>query len=173
MNYDLLVKARHVLDPFWKVAWLKGRCWGPKKEGNPYAATNITLCIGNELISVSQQGERLVIHEFQKATGTKLGRQVRDLFQKTGLLPQKAREMVSRSGNTWCCSACGKRGEFDPGLLSEVDSRGEGARDVIMKIDKAHREASPACLNPRIEVFDANMVKQEQLTKLLALERVK
>jgi len=173
MNYDLLIKARHILNPLWEVAWLKGRCWGPKTKGNPYAATNITLCIGKELISVSQQGDKLVIHEFQMTTGTKLGKEVRDLFQKTRLMPSKPREIVSRSGNTWCCTACGKRGEFDPGLLAEVDSRGEGARDVIRKISRDHKEASPGCVNPRIEVFDVNMVKQEQLTKLLVLERVR
>jgi hypothetical protein len=173
MNYDLLIKARHVLDPLWKAAWLRGSCWGPKTEKNPYAATNITFCINDELVSVSQQGERLVVHEFRKTTGTKLGKEVRELLQRTRLMPPKIREIVSRSGNTWCCTACGKRGEFDPGLLAEVDSRGEGARDVIRKIDKDHREASPMCIRPVIEVFDENMVKQEQLTKLLALERVK
>jgi hypothetical protein len=164
MNYDLLIRARHVLDPLWKVAWLK-RC----------TERNFSLCVGNELISVSQQEGRLVINEFQikKTTGTKLGKEVRELFQKTRLMPQRTREIVSRSGNTWCCSACGKRGEFDPGLLAEVDSRGEGARDIIRKIDKDHRESSPGCVSPKIEVFDVNMVRQEQLTKLLALERVK
>jgi len=50
MNYDLLAKARQVLEPLWRAAWLKGRCWGPKSEKNPYSATNITFCIGNELV---------------------------------------------------------------------------------------------------------------------------
>jgi len=162
MNYDLLAKARHVLDPLWRVAWLKGR-----------SEKDIALCVGSESIFVSQRGGRIEIYEFRRTIGTTLGREVRDLFQKTGLMPRKTREIVSRSGNTWCCTACGKRGEFDPGLLAEVDSRGEGARDVIRKIDKDHRESSPGCIRPVIEVFDVNMVKQEQLTKILALERVK
>ena len=171
MNYNLIEKARQVLQPLWDGAWLKGRCWGPKSEKNPYSATNIIVCVGNELVSVSQQGEGVVVHEFQRTTGTKLGLKARKLLQQGGLL-SKMKEILSSSGYTWCCRECGKRGEVEAGLLAEVDSRGEGARELIRKIYQEHERVSPGCDPSNIEIFDRNLVKQEELTKLIALERV-
>jgi hypothetical protein len=173
MNYDLLTKARQVLEPLWRAAWLKGRCWGPKSEKNPYSATNIIFCIGSELVSISQSNEGLVIHEFQRTTDTKLGERVKDLFQRAGLMPVEIKEVISPRGYTWYCTVCRKRGEIDPGRLVEVDSRGEGARDLVRKIDKEHARVSPMCHNPHIEVLDENLVKQEKITDLLSLKRVK
>ncbi len=57
MDYDLIVKARKALQLLWERADLKGRCWGPKREDNPYSATNITFAVKDELVSVSQKGE--------------------------------------------------------------------------------------------------------------------
>ncbi len=84
-SIDHSVIARKVLDDLWKEAHLKGRCWGPRKKGNPYAATNITIAIGNELVSISYNGE-LKIHEFVLAKNTSLGRKIRKLLRKHKLL---------------------------------------------------------------------------------------
>jgi hypothetical protein len=87
---DPTVLARKALDVLWNEADLRGRCWGLKKAGNnPYAKTNITVCIGNELVSISrsQKGDKkLIVHEFTKSEGTKLGNRVRDILEKEGLL---------------------------------------------------------------------------------------
>jgi hypothetical protein len=87
---DPTVLARKALDLLWNEADLRGRCWGLKKAGdNPYAKTNITVCIGNELVSISrsQEGDKkLIIHEFIKSEGTELGNRVRDILKKEELL---------------------------------------------------------------------------------------
>jgi len=172
MNYDLLVKARQVLEPLWRAAWLKGRCWGPKSEKNPYSATNITFCIGSELVTISQGKGGLVIHEFQRCSNTKLGKRAKELLRKADVMQFEVKEVVSPQGYTWYCTVCRKRGEVDPGRLIEVDSRGEGARDLIRKINKEHAAVSPFCSAPHIEVLDENLVKLEGIADILALEKV-
>lgn len=171
MNYSLIEKARQILQPLWGRAWLKGRCWGPKSEKNPHSGANIIICVGNELVSVSQQREGVVVHEFKGTTGTKLGLEARKLLQQGGLL-SKMKEILSSSGYTWRCKTCGKRGDVDAGLLAEVDSGGEGARELIRKIYQEHERVSPGCDPRNIEIFDGNLVKQDELTELIALERV-
>ena len=172
MNYDLLIKARKALEPLWRAAQLKGRCWGPKSDKNPYSTTNITFAIGKEMITISQGTGGLVIHEFQEANDTKLGRRVKELLKRAGLLQIEVKEVVSPKGYTWYCTVCRKRGEVDPGRLTEVDSRGEGARELMIKINKEHAAASPYCSAPHIEVLDENLVKLEGIADILALERV-
>jgi hypothetical protein len=171
MNHNLIERARQLLQPIWGGAWLRGRGWGPKSERNPFEAANIIICVGNELISVSQRGKGMVVHEFQKTTGTKLGLRARKLLQQEGLLSEM-KEVLSSSGYTWGCKACGERGEVDAGLLAEVDSRGEGSRELARKIYQEHERVSPGCDPSSIEIFDENLIKQEELTKLIALERV-
>ena len=81
MDFANLIKAREVLGSIWKESDLKGRCWGPTREDNPYVKSNITLAIGEELISVSQNQEgELIIHEFVKTKGTSLGKTVRKIL---------------------------------------------------------------------------------------------
>ena len=81
MDFSLIIKAREVLQPLWEKADLKGRCWGPKRDDNPYSATNITFVVKDELISVSQSGKNtLIIHEFQKTTDTELGKKVKEIL---------------------------------------------------------------------------------------------
>ncbi len=49
------VNARKALNPIWKTACLKGRCWGPKgKKPSSFAGTNITFAVGSELVSISK-----------------------------------------------------------------------------------------------------------------------
>ncbi|MDD5431060.1 MAG: hypothetical protein PHP03_02440 [Candidatus Pacebacteria bacterium] len=81
------VEARKVLDGIWKdEAQLKGRCWGPKKNGNLYGGTNITIAVGNELVSVSEDGKgSLKIHEFVRSGSTALGGKIKNLLAKNGL----------------------------------------------------------------------------------------
>jgi hypothetical protein len=83
-----LVEARKALDGFWSRAWLKGRCWGRKlgHTQNPYLNSNITIAIGNELVSVSEDVDgSLSVHEFYRASHTSLGKQVRAILQENGL----------------------------------------------------------------------------------------
>ena len=89
MNFTSLIKAKKVLNPLWKRAWLKGRCWGTKTEHgleNPYFGSNITLAINNELVSISQDPDSsLRIHEFSKTEETALGKAIKDILKKNNL----------------------------------------------------------------------------------------
>jgi hypothetical protein len=86
MDFEPLIEARKTLNPLWEFADLKGRCWGPKRKDNPYAFSNITLAIGNELITISMDGNKhLIIHEFRKTEGTALGERVKDILKEQGL----------------------------------------------------------------------------------------
>jgi len=86
---DVTVLARFAVDSIWKSSDLKGRCWGPKKSKkiSPYAGTNITLAIGDELVTICQDKETglLIIHEFRRIKRTKLGKKVRLLFRNKQL----------------------------------------------------------------------------------------
>lgn len=82
---DVTVLARFAVDSIWKSSDLKGRCWGPKgsKQSSPYAGTNITLAINDELITVcfNRETGKLILHEFKRVRRTKLGRKIRQLLQ--------------------------------------------------------------------------------------------
>jgi hypothetical protein len=84
----LTVKARKALDHLWKTADLKGRTWGPKNLDNPYSATNITICLGSELVSISQDKKtgKLSIHEFVRSENTDLGSRIKKTLKEEGLL---------------------------------------------------------------------------------------
>jgi len=122
------------------------------------------------LVSVSRKGEGLIVNEFQRTTGTKLGRQVRELLQEAGLLSGKS-EILSSSGYTWKCNICRKKGEVDPGLAGEVDSRGAGARELANRIYRSHEDASPGCPPGNLEVINPQMVIEKRLMDLISLER--
>ena len=92
MDFTSLVEARSALDTLWEEgAWLHGRCWGPVGERrgaeNPYARTNITIAVGKELVSITQNKDgTLTIHEFMRTTEeTLLGRGVRIILRRAGL----------------------------------------------------------------------------------------
>lgn len=87
MDFTPLIKARKAIGHLWKEALLKGRCWGPRREGNPYSRSNITLAVDGELVSISQEPDgTLVIHEFAKAKNTGLGNRVKEILSKEGLV---------------------------------------------------------------------------------------
>ncbi|OGZ19090.1 MAG: hypothetical protein A2Z68_01675 [Candidatus Nealsonbacteria bacterium RBG_13_38_11] len=163
-----MVRARRILQSLWNQAWLKGRCWGPQTENNPYAASNITIAVGDELVSISQRDSQLVIHEFVKSTGTQLGKKVRELFKEGGLI-QGTVEVFSPLIYTAFCSVCGWRKTFDPGLPAETDSRGQGSRELARKIYEAHSKEYPRCNATNIVVLDQNSVKQDGFIKLIPL----
>ena len=86
MDFSPIIKARKVLNSLWQEASLKGRCWGLAKRDNPYSATNITIAIGTELVSVSQGKDgKLRIHQFTRAKGTSLGRRVKRILRNNKL----------------------------------------------------------------------------------------
>lgn len=93
MNFESLIKARKALEQLWQEAMLKGRCWGPKKECNSYKGSNITLAIGNELITISQLPDgKLAIHEFVEGNDTLLGKRVKEIFDKEGIPFERGRD---------------------------------------------------------------------------------
>lgn len=81
-NWQLLVSARKVLNSLWEDADLRGRCWGIKKESNPFVGSNITIAYGDELVSVCQDGSKIIIHEFIRTSGTELGEVVGRLLRE-------------------------------------------------------------------------------------------
>ena len=91
MDFASLITARRVLDSLWKKSLLRGsRCWGPKREDNPFSASNIIIATGSELISVSQnENGELRIHEFSKTENTSLGKEARAVLQSQGLSFEK------------------------------------------------------------------------------------
>ena len=96
MNFTPLIKARKSLDHFWKECWLKGRCWGsPYVAGalNPFARSNITIAVDNELVSISQNPDgSLNVHEFSRTKNTKLGKKVKAILRKNKLKICKSKE---------------------------------------------------------------------------------
>jgi len=97
MDFKLLIAARKALDDLWKSADLRGRCWGSKRKENPhwepsqienpYASSNITLAVGDELVTISMSEHgRLRIHEFRKVKGTVLGKKIKTIFEREGLI---------------------------------------------------------------------------------------
>ncbi len=87
MNFEPLIKARKLLDTFWKSSLLKGRCWGPIRRDNPFSGSNIIMSDGESLVSVSQLPDgSLRIHEFCKTIGgTLFGAEVRKTLGEAGI----------------------------------------------------------------------------------------
>jgi len=166
MNYDLLIKSRKALQPLWEQASLKGRCWGPKREDNPYTATNITFGIGNELVSISQGGNKLVIHEFRKRRNTKLGEMVRKILLEKGLISEEKEVILMAADYIWSCRKCKKRGEFDATGITDPIS-------IVNHICDDHQKATPGCSATNLQILDHEMRIQEKLMELLGLKRVK
>ena len=91
MDFAPLINARKALSDIWSACQLKGRCWGPKGSDNPFAASNITMAKGSEIVSICQLPDgRLRIHEFCLTIGgTDLGNQVRQKLEEEGLAIEK------------------------------------------------------------------------------------
>ena len=92
MKKDFTPEARELISEIYRPekdktsedeAWLRGRTWGMAKfndGNNPYKGTNITIAIGDELISICQPRKKLVVHQFKRVRSTALGRRVRKLL---------------------------------------------------------------------------------------------
>lgn len=166
-EYDLIIKARKAVNPLWLISWLKGRCWGPKREDNPYSATNITFFVGKEGVSISQHGDKLAVHEFYETKGTKLGRMVKEILRKEGLSFEgdEVAEAIKRKVPNvpyfmWCCEKCKTRG------IVEYED-GDDLLLIVRRIYKAHEEASrtiPGCDSANVRIFDHNMVERKDFT---------
>ncbi len=171
MSYELLWKAKRVLEPLLREAQMRGStCWGPKSKENVHSGPNLVLRVGDEVITISQPGERLKMQEFSKTVNTKLGQRVRDLLLKGETTPGK-KEVLSLSAYTAYCLSDGWRQEFDAGLPGEVDSRGAGSRELIRKIYEEHEKVHRGCDPANVEILDPQMVKVGQLSELIALEK--
>jgi len=171
MSYELLWEAKRALEPLLKEAQMRGStCWGPKLKDNPHSGPNLIFRIGNEMITISQPGERLVMQEFCKTANTKLGQRVRD-FLRRRTTTSKKKEVLALSSYTAYCIFGGWRQEFDAGVAGEVDSRGAGSRELLRKIFDEHEKAHPGCDPSNVEIIDPQMVKVGRLSELLAIER--
>ena len=172
MSYELLGKARKALQPLWDEAQMKGSiCWGPKSPKNPHSGVNLVLRVGDEIVTISQPGERLVKQEFKKTTDTELGRRVINLLQKRGVITPKKKEILALSAYTAYCVSDGWREEFDAGLTGEVDSRGAGSRELIKRIYEEHERVHPGCDPANVKILDPQMVEVGRLSEFLAIER--
>ena len=171
-NNDFIRRVEQAISPIWRVAWLRSCMWGRRfKHIDSYLADkNVALLlIKDEIVLISKNDGK--IYEFTRAEdgGTSLGKDVRKLFQNARLTPRIASKKISN--NFWTCRICLEGEKFDPGIIGEVDSIGSGSEEVAEKIIRRHSELSPDCPG-RIKVF-LNMVEQQELTKLLNLEKVK
>lgn len=177
MEFELLVKARNLLQPLWGKAWLKTQHWRPKSESNSFSGltANLIVGVGNEIILVSEQNGKLILKEFRISASTVLGRKARELLQEGGLIENPrlkiSRNIISPSGYTALCSDCGWRKEFDPGFLSEVDNKGQGSRDLVLRMIESHKKASPLCKAQNLKIFDQNMVMQDGLMEIISLQQ--
>ena len=167
MSYELLWQAKKLLEPLLKEAQMKGStCWGPKTKFNVHSGPNLVFCIGDEMITISQPGDRLKIRQFAEAADTELGKMVASLLQK-GKAADKKKE-TSFSTYTASC-LFGWKKEFDAGIAGEVDSRGEGSRELIEKIFNEHEKVHPSCDPANVEIFNPQMVKVGRLNEFLVL----
>lgn len=86
MDYGPLIKARKALEGIWKSASLRGRCWGKRKDGNPFGGSNITIAIDGELVSLSQEKDGTIrIHQFLKVEKNSLGDEIKEILKREGL----------------------------------------------------------------------------------------
>lgn len=105
---DITVRIRQAISPLWemveKYIGMVGLPWGKdppenhgKPKSNPFHGSVKLLAAGDELVAISAQGDRAVIHEFRRtAEITDLGRIVRELLAENDIT---AFQMVSTSGN--------------------------------------------------------------------------
>ncbi len=168
MSYELLRQARFMLEPILKKAQMKGStCWGPKTEFNVHSGPNLVFCIGDEMITISQPGDRLRIRQFTETTDTELGRRVALLLQRKAV---DGKERTSFPTYTASC-LFGWKKEFDAGIAAEVDSRGEGSKELIEKIHDEHKKAHPDCDPANVEILNPQMVKIGRLSEFLVSEK--
>ena len=168
-NDNFSRRVERAISQIWGVAWLKGCLRGRRfKYINSYLADkNIAMIlIGDEIVLISKRDAKLYEFARVKDGGTVLGKEITMVLEAAKLISRK-----KISANFWTCKICGKKEEFNPGIIGEVDSVGSGAEEVAEKIIRRHSELSPDCPG-RIKVF-LNMVEQQELTKLLNLEKVK
>ena len=157
----MIEEIRQALDRLWKEGYIRGRCWGPKDEDNPFSGNNIVIATGNELVLVSETGE---VREFFSIKGTSLGRKVRKLLKEKGLI-LKEEKILTMTDYTWFCPVCNKRGE--------TEDYGENPQVLANRIFSQHAEASPECNSRNVQVLNRDLVLQEQITELVSLEKVK
>ena len=87
VRIDNLVRARKALRGVWGQAHLRGRCWGLRSlPENPFPGSNITMAHQEEFVTISLSLDgKLVVHEFCRCRGTKLGNEVIAKLEKARL----------------------------------------------------------------------------------------
>lgn len=172
MNYNLINEARKALNPVWVIAWLRGRCWGEKRNDNLHGGSNINLFVGKESVTVSQHGDKLAIYEFCQTKNTKLGRMVRELLLRAGMQIDDGDAVAGKTAKKpqepyfmWGCEKCKKRG-----IIEYQD--GDSFMVIAGHTFKEHATFSPGCGYLNIRIVDHNMVEQKEFTHYLSLVNV-
>lgn len=82
---------RRVIDELWERVFreggFRGRTWGLRGRGvkGEYAGTHILLgSAEGEIVILAEKDGKIVIHEFEKTTGTELGKRIRNLLDEKG-----------------------------------------------------------------------------------------
>jgi len=100
--------------------------------------------------------------EFSKIKkGSVLKVHIRETVDKIELsnFSDVSKEAAEDDQYTWECTVCNMGGRVSSGILTEVDSRGEGAKKLINKVLRAHKTVSPECnFTDSIQIYDENFV---------------
>lgn len=171
-NHNLINEARKALNSVWMIAWLKGRCWGPKRENNPHGGSNINIFVANEAVAISQHGDKLAIYEYRQTENTKLGKMVRETLIRAGMALDDGDAVAAKTGKMpqepyymWGCEKCKKRG-----VIEYQD--GDDPIVVAGHIFKEHAAFSPGCSHTNVKIIDHNMQEQKEFTRYLSLVKV-
>ncbi|MFH1509881.1 MAG: hypothetical protein ABID67_01920 [Candidatus Nealsonbacteria bacterium] len=77
-------------------------------------------------------------------------------------------EIVKDNQYTWECTICNTGGRVNSGILTEVDSRGEGAKDLIKEVLEAHKTIFPDCgYTDYVQIYNENFVLLGNLGRFL------
>lgn len=172
MNFDLIVKARKVLEPLWLIASLKGRCWGPIRKDNPFGATNITFFIGCEGVTIAQHPEGLAIYGFRMAGDTKLAKQVKGMLIKAGL-PIEGMKLAEIPfiavpeppfyfGD---CPVCKTR-------YAEEYQDGDDSLRALRHLFEKHTKASPDCVKTNLKIYNHLGQELKELEEMISHKAV-
>jgi hypothetical protein len=172
MDRDFINEVRHILNALWLVSWMRGRCWGPKRKNNPYGGSNINLFIGDESVAISQYGEGVIICEFRRTEGTKLGKMVKESLVKAGIKVHNNDFVVKNDERMprppyfmWGCEKCKKRGVVEY-------QEGDDQTIVADHIFEQHADFSPDCDHFSPRIIDDKMVEQLEFEKFFSLTKI-
>ncbi len=165
-------RKKEVLKSLWDKSYLRGTCWSRKGAGNIIGGSNLVLAVGDELVSVAEEGMGGIL-EFRKAENTVLGKEVKELLQsiqkQLPALTYGDIMKITDKDILWGCWKCRKTHGVD------------GANDPntnVRNIKEDHKRVSPDCHPPISQfkiytIYDGKLKEEIELLNILALEPVK